>query len=406
MNKFPLHRSLLAAAVGAVLVFGAVSQVNAQSAADRAAERRAQREQNKGGKSSGKVENQYPNATRKSPDTKASSKAGPKLKKMMDLYDGEKHPEARAIADEIIATDSFNNYDRAFASQIGAQIAYDADDANAAIAYLKKAVQFDGLDNNSHFGAMLMEAQLEMQEEKYAESLASFDRFFNESKSDKPEHLALKGNVLYRLERYPEAITVLKQAIAATPEPKNDWVQVLMAAYADNDQPAEAAKLAEGLASKNPGDKRTQLNLASTYLQAEQFDKAVAVLEKLRASGQFTEDRDYRSLYTAYLQLDGKEKEAATVINEGLQKGVLKPDYQAYLALAQSYYFSDQAALSIDAYKKAAPLSPDGETYLNLARVLWAEDRIPEAKDAAKQAIAKGVKKPDDAKKIIALPGK
>jgi tetratricopeptide (TPR) repeat protein len=136
------------------------------------------------------------------------------------------------------------------------------------------------------------------------------------------------------------------------------------------------------------------------------LDKSAAVLEKLRASGQLTEDKEYRQLYATYLNMDGREKEAIGVINEGLQKGVLKPDFQTYLALAQSYYFSDQAAQAIDAYKKAAPLAPDGEAYLNLARVLWQEDRIPEAKEAAKQAVAKGVKKPDDAKKILALPGK
>lgn len=76
------------------------------------------------------------------------------------------------------------------------------------------------------------------------------------------------------------------------------------------------------------------------------------------------------------------------------------------MALAQAYYYSDQIGPAVDAYKKAAPLAPDGETYLNLARVLWQEDRIPEAKEAAKQAIAKGVKKPEDANKILALKGK
>ena len=40
--------------------------------------------------------------------------------------------------------------------------------------------------------------------------------------------------------------------------------------------------------------------------------------------------------------MDGKEKEVISVINEGMQKGVLKPDQQTYLALAQSYYYSDQ----------------------------------------------------------------
>lgn len=179
-----------------------------------------------------------------------------------------------------------------------------------------------------------------------------------------------------------------------------------MATYVENNQGAEAAKIAEQIAAKNPNDKRAQMNVAAVYSQSDMLDKAATVLEKMRAAGQFTEDKDYRQLYSTYLNLDGKEKEAANVINEGLEKGVLKPDYQAYVALAQSYYFSEQANKSIDAYKKAAPLAPDGETYLNLARVLWQEDRIPEAKEAAKQAIAKGVKKPDDAKKILALKGK
>ena len=48
MNKFSLrNRSVLAAAIGAVLVFGAVSQVNAQSAQQRAEERRARQSEGK-----------------------------------------------------------------------------------------------------------------------------------------------------------------------------------------------------------------------------------------------------------------------------------------------------------------------------------------------------------------------
>jgi tetratricopeptide (TPR) repeat protein len=267
-------------------------------------------------------------------------------------------------------------------------------------------LEFNGLDNNGHYSAMFMLAQLQLQEDKYAESLATMDRFLSETKSTKPEHLIVKGNALYRLERYADASKIIKQAIDASPEPKSDWQQLLMASYAESGQTGEATKMAEAVASKNPADKRAQLNLVATYLQADQYDKAAAVLEKLRAAGQLNEDKDYRQLYSTYLQIDGNEKKAADVINEGLTKGILKPDFQAYLALAQSYYFSDQVNPSIEAYKKAAPLAPDGETYLNLARVLWQEDRIPEAKEAAKQAIAKGVKKPDDAKKIIALPGK
>jgi tetratricopeptide (TPR) repeat protein len=405
MNSISSHRTILAAAIAVVLTVGAFSPAHAQSAADRAQQRRQEREAAKAGKEEKKADS-YPNASRKEPGIKASSKAGPKLQKMMKLYDDDKAAEARALADEIINNSAFNAYDHAFAAQIAAQIAYEGDDTASAIAYLDKALGFDALDNNSHYNVMLMKAQLQLQEDKYQEGLATIDRFLSETKSQNPEHLVVKGNALYRLEKYPEAAAVLKQAIDASPEPRADWQQLLMAAYAESGQGDQAIAMAEKVAAKSPNDKRAQMNLAAVYLQADKYDKAAGVLEKLRAAGQLTEDRDYRQLFATYLNMDGREKEAAAVIKEGLDKGLLKPDYQAYLALAQSYYFSEQPGPAIDAYKKAAPLDDDGETYLNLARLLWQEERVPEAKEAAKQAIAKGLKKPDDAKKILALPSK
>lgn len=376
-----------------------------RAASARAARDRSSARSNRGQEQAKKVET-YPEATRKSPEARATAKGTTRLQKMMKLYDDAKGAEARVVADEVIADEKANAYERAFAAQIAAQIAYEADDAPAAIAYLDKALSYDGLDNNGHYGAMLMQAQLQLQAEKYAEALAGFDRFFAETKSNKPEHLVMKGNVLYRLERYPEAIAVLRQAIDNNPDARADWQQLLMAAYAESGQAGEAAKLAEAVAAKTPGDKRAQLNLASTYLQTNNYAKAVEVFERLRAAGQLTEDREYRNLFASYLNLEGKEREAAAVIDEGLSKGVLKGDFQTYLALAQAYYFSEQMPKAIDAYRKAAPLDDDGETYLNLARALWAADRIGEAKEAAQQALSKGLKKPDDAKRIIALPGK
>lgn len=420
MNAPTLRRRVLAVALAALVSTTAAAPAafaqssdaeekategTSRAAAARQARERASTRANRGQEQAKKVEN-YPEATRKAPDAKASAKGTTRLQKMMKAYDDTKGPEARAIADEVVADEKANAYERAFAAQIAAQIAYEADDARAAIDYLNKALAFDGLDNNGHYSAMLMLAQLQLQDEKYADALATFDRFLGETRSAKPEHLVLKGNALYRLERYPEAITVLRQAIDGNPDARADWQQLLMAAYAESGQSAEAAKLAEAVAAKTPNDKRAQLNLAATYLQTQNYAKAAEVLERLRAAGQLTEDRDYRQLYSVYLNLEGKEREAATVIDEGLQKGVLKGDFNTYLALAQSYYFSEQMDKAIGAYQKAAPLDDDGETYLNLARALWAADRIPEAKQAAQQAISKGVKKPDDAKRILALPGK
>jgi tetratricopeptide (TPR) repeat protein len=348
---------------------------------------------------------QYPEATRKAPDAKASARMSPKLQKMVDRLDDGKTDEARALAEEIIANSKANAYERAFAAQIGAQAAYDTDDTQAATGYLNQAIEANGLDNNSHFGAMLMLAQLQLQEDQYEQALQTLDRFFNESKSQKPEHLVLKGNALYRLDRFAEAAPILKQAIDASPEPRADWQQLLMGAYAEAGNVTEAAQVAQQIAAKNPDDKRAQMNLAIVYLQNDMNDEAAAVLEKLRAAGQLTEESEYRNLYATYYNMDDRQQQVIEVINEGLQKNILKPDYQTYAALAQAHYDLEQTGPAIEAFKKAAPLAKDGQTYLNLANLLWQEDRIGEAKEAARQAIAKGLKNPESAKKIIALPG-
>lgn len=389
------HAALSLAIVG--FLGTAAVDVDAQSGRER-----SEQKNQRGG--SAKTEVRYPDATRTEPTEKGARKLQSKLQKMVEAYNKDNFAAARAQADEIIASADATPYDKAVAAQIASQSAYQEDDTAATLAYIDQALAANALDNNSHYQLMYMKASLQLQDDKFAEGLATLDQYFAETKSQKPEELALKGQGLYQAERYAEAIPVLTQAIKLASEPKDNWQQLLMASYAETGQTGEATRMAEQIASRAPSDKKAQMNLANVYLQADQYDKAAAVLEKLRASGQLSEERDYRQLYSTYANMDGKEKEVIGVINEGLEKGILKPDQQTYLALAQSYYYSDQVQPAIEAWQKAAPLSKDGETYLNLAKVLWQENRIAEAKQAAKAALDKGLKKPEEARKMLALP--
>lgn len=392
-RKQALLSLFIAASLGGAVVADAVAQ------SDRSSERASRKS-----KSSGKAEELYPQSTRAAPTIKPSSKLGSKLQKLIETFNkGEDYPGVRTQADEILANSAANEADKALAAQLAAQAAYNTDDTAAAKKYLQQAIGLNALDNNGQFQSMLMLAQLQMQDDQQAEGLATLDKYLDESKSQRPEDLILKGQALYQAERYKEAIPVLKQAITASPEPKDTWNQLLMAAYAEAGQTGEAVATAEAIAAKTPNDKKAQLNLASMYMQADQMDKAAAVMDKLRAAGQLTEEKEYKQLYSIYANTENKEKDVIAVINEGMQKGILKPDYQTYLALVQSYYYSEDVPKAVENWQKAAPLSKDGETYLNLAKVLHSEGRIPEAKQAAQQAIAKGVKKPEDAKKIINL---
>ena len=406
MSKpFPV-RHALGVALLALFLSGTATDAFAQSASEAfKSGRKSDRNRDKQEQAAPKAEAKYPDAVREEPEAKASAKLSSKLKKIFEAYEEDDSAKVVPLAEEMIANDKANAYERSISARLAAASLIGEDDAKAR-DYLRKAVEFNGLSNNEHYDSMLMLGQLQMQGDDDAQGLATLDKLVAETRTTNPEVMAIRGNALYRLERYPEAITALKQAIdAAGADANPQWQQLLMAAYFDGDQPAEAAKIAEEQAARNPDDKKLQMNLASIYMQADQNDKAIAVLEKLRAKGQLTEDRDYRNLFALYLNTEGREKEGIAVIQDGMAKGVIKPDHQTYLALGQAYYFTDQPELAIENYQKAAPLAPDGETYLNLARILWGEGRLGEAKQAAQKALDKGVKKPEEAKKILAQKG-
>jgi len=341
----------------------------------------------------------FPQATRKAPEQTVSSSLRPSIEKLFKAYEQKDAAKVVPLADEVIANPKGNAYEHALAARIAAVTLLNTDNDKAK-AYLEQAVAFDGLSNNEHYESMNLLAQMDLIDKQYDKSLAMIDRYLSETRTQDGDSLVIKGNDLYRLKRYPEAIAALKAAVDGTPQPKPEWLNLLMASYFDAGQPQEATKVAEALIASNPDDKALQLNLASSYMEAGQEDKATALLEKLRASGKLDQPEDYRNLYAMYLN-HNKNKEGIAVIQEGLQKGVLKEDFDTMNSLAQAYWFSDQFDQAIAAYRKAAPLAPNGETYLNLARALLNEGHPAEARQAAQQALDKGVRNPADAKKIL-----
>jgi predicted Zn-dependent protease len=395
MSHKSLPTRLLTAMMATGLMLATTSALAQSGSAQQ--ERRAERAK-RGAEAPAK---RYPEATRQEPEARPSRSGASRLNKLSDAYEAQDVAQTQVLADEIIGDEKSSAYDKAMAARIAGALLIGQDDAKA-MDYLQRALQFDGLGNNDHYEVMNIVAQLYAQEEQYDQALATIDRLQTETRSQDPAMTALKANVLIRQERYADAIALLRPLVDA-PEAKPEWQQLLMAAYAESGQGAEAARLAEQIAAATPDDKRSQLNLAATYLQTDQYDKAAAVYEALRAKGELTDEREYRNLMASYLSLDDGQDKAIEIINEGLEKNILKPDYQTYVALAQAYYFGEPQRIdqAISAYQKAAPLAPNGETYLNLSKLLANEGRLAEAKQAAQSALDKGVRNPDEARRII-----
>jgi tetratricopeptide (TPR) repeat protein len=310
----------------------------------------------------------YPNATRTQPDAKSSGKMIKNLQGLQELFEKQDMAGVIARAEEIVAMPSANAYDKSFAYSLAANAAADQDDQAKAAEYFRKAVDANGLDNDSHYTTMFNLAVIQFGLEKYAEALATVDRFLAESKSEKPEHQSFRAGILANLERHDEAAAIYKDLIA-----------------------------------KNPNDKRILMNAVAALQNADKQDQANALLEDAYKRGMLTESRELRALYIGYMNAS-RWDDTQKVIDAGVSKGVLQPgpdlarDYQI---LAQNAYADDKIPLAIDLYGKAAPMAADGEAYLNLAKVLEYSGKKAEAKAAAQKALDKGVKKPEEAKGIL-----
>jgi len=388
------------------VLLGTVALLIIPSADAQVTKTREQRERERSGVRNKEVvvEAKYPKTERKQPERQASKIAGD-FKKLIDFSNNNQFDQAIKMGDAVLANPKANAYERSVAAQVAAYAWTEKDTTGytSAVTYMERALSENGLDNNAHFDLMYQLAQTQLVNDNYAAALELLTRFLTESKSAKPEAYALQGNAYYRQDKFEEAIAAIKKALEGNPKPDKSWNQLLMASYFELDRPLEAASIAEAIAAQSPDDKVAQLNLANIYMQADQLDKAAGVFDRLRAAGKLTESKDYEIGYKLLANIDGREKDAVNLINEGLAKGILKPSFEVYNFLGQSNYFSDQIPAAIAAWTKAAPLDKNGETYLNLAKVQAQEDGgSADAKVNARQALAKGISKQGEAWIVIA----
>jgi lipopolysaccharide biosynthesis regulator YciM len=345
-------------------------------------------------------EAQYPKATRADPKMVASD-FNDKLAKIDDEVKGKKNDDALAGAQEILNNPKASGADRAMAAYYAGFAAMDknGNDYSQTIAFFQRAISENALPNNVHYAVMLNVAQMQLNEQKYADALVTAERFLSETQSDDVKAYAVEGNSQYRLGHYPEAVAALKKVLGTSTDAvdNNNVVQMLIASYQEMKQPNEAVALAEQLAAKNPDDKNAQMIVASIYAGANQPEKASAIFDRLRSKGMLTESKDYQTGYRLLDQIGGRAKDIIALINEGLDKKILTPSPEVYSLLGQSYYDSQQTPQAIAAWEKGAALSQDGDISLNIAKVHNQEQQWAAAKTAAHQALDKGLEHPGEA---------
>jgi len=310
----------------------------------------------------------FPNATRVQPEAVSKGKNLKELQAMGELYEKQDYAGTIAKANSVAALEDATPYEKSFAYQVAGAAATDSGDDAAAAGYFQKAIDTNGLDNNSHYQVMSNLASVQYGLEQYDASLKTMDRFLAETKSTDTKYISMRAGLLANLGRSDEAAKMYRDLLAANPE-----------------------------------DKRLLMNTVATLQGAEKYDEANALLGDAYTRGMLTEANEYRALYAGYLNSEDWKK-AIPVIEDGAAKGVLPADPElakAYSIVAQKAYADGDDAMAISMYGKAAPLAADGETYLNLAKVEANAGKTADSKASAQKALDKGIKNPGEAKALL-----
>ena len=351
----------------------------------------------------------YPNATRAEPKLDLTSEKDQKnLNEGLDAVNAGDKAKAEQVLQPII-DGSKSKYAQALALQGMASLHYNDGDYKGAISALQRSLALGVMPNDTYFQLMYMLAQFQMADEQYQPALDTIAKWRAEGKKETADSYALEGNAEYRLGKYPEAIASINKAKSLTDKPQPTWDQILMASYAESGQDEKAAELAKNQLSSNPGDPNALNNAVAVLMQAHKYPEAIQMMEKARAEGKLSKDTQYVNLAKLYL-VTGQESadpapnatKAQQVLEEGMSKGVVKPDAETYVLLGQSAEIANNIDKAIGYYNKAQPLATDGEAALRAGRLLLSENKYSQAKGLIQQALDKGVKHKGTAYMLLA----
>lgn len=356
-----------------------------------------------------KKEALYPNATRTEPKLDLSSPKDQKnLNDGLDAVNEGDKAKAEQLLQPIIDS-SKSKYAQALALQGMASLHYNDGDIKGAISTLQRALALGVMPNDTYFQLLYMLAQFQLADEQYQPALDTVAKWRAEGRKETADSYALEGNAYYRLNKYPEAIAAITKAKSLTDKPQPTWDQILMASYAESGQDDKAAQLATSQLNSNPGDPNALNNAVAVLMQAHKYPEAIQLLEKARAAGTLNKDTQYVNLAKLYL-ITGQESsdptpnalKAQQVLEDGIGKGMIKPDAETYVLLGQAAEIGNNVDKAIGYYNKAIPLASDGEAALRAGRLLLSENKYSQAKSLVQQAIDKGVQHKGTAYMLLA----
>jgi tetratricopeptide (TPR) repeat protein len=288
-----------------------------------------------------------------------------------------------------LRADRLSPYERSKVEQVRFNIAFGAGSVAEAREHLAAAVAAGGLNAEEIAQARYQDAQLLLMESHWGEGAAALEDWLRTADNPNSAAYYLLAVAYYQNGDFDRALAPARQAVELTDEPKEPWMQLLLALRLQRQEYADAARLLQQLIVQAPGKRSYFMQLSSVYGQMHDYESALAIMQVAYDAGLLNDDPNIRRLADLLL-LNHLPYRGAQVLEAALDADTMTPDAQLYEKLATCWIAAGELDRAVLPLRRAGELSSSGEPYLRLGEVELQRQDWPAAESALRGAVAKG----------------
>ena len=295
-------------------------------------------------------------------------------------FSQEKYGLAERAYKNLIAEEDSSDQERQGALYSLSQLRYIAEDYKGSISYLLEWLDNEEEPSSDGYGLL---AQAYYQVEDFQKSVESIDTAIEIQESrDIPIKVAVldaEGNETGEMIETGET----RKGVA-----KENHYLLKMALYSELKKDLEVLPIYEILVQYYP-KKRYWTNLSGLYGQRDRQMDQMGALEAAYDDNLLDKQREFTALSQLLFMFENPRK-AAKVIEEGLNRGIVKKEEKTLKAAAQYWHAAKELERAKPYYLQAATKSKEGELFIFLGQVHFSLDEFDKAEKAIEDGLNKG----------------
>jgi tetratricopeptide (TPR) repeat protein len=325
------------------------------------------------------------------------------LAAVQEMIEAKDYASGQRAIDELKNRKGLSDYERAQIWNISGYSYYLQERYSDAIRAYDQVLAQPNLPEALLLSTLKTKAQLHFTTEDYEAALLVIRQLMAAVPEPSADIFMIEGQALFQLGRYDEALVPIKTAIdmyrTQGQIPRENWLLLLRVIYFEQKEYELMIDVVKELIRYYPKDTYI-LTLAGIYSELGDTKKQLALTEVLYEMGMLNTASHITNLANLYL-LHGLPYKAATVLDKEMKAQIVENNERNLRLLSQAWYQAREDEKAIPPLERAAGMSNDGELYVRLAQAHLNLENWPEAASAVQKALKVGGLKRNDTAQIM-----